>query len=313
MIPSGETESFAVAIVSAVQAIEKKSGCRIALAFKDASRADSSAPGGRAPTARNEQSAAPRDASAGGRATRDLAVEYRGRERFHAASTIKVPVMIEVFRQAEQGRFALTDTLEVNPVFRSMEDGSSFEVHGCDYLSGRIGRRETILKLTEQMIVVSDDLATNLLITFCGAERITRTTQVEIGATQTTVLRCVEDLPAFRAGGMNWVTAHDLVTIFESIETGRAAGAESRAAMRRILLAQELNNMIPARLPKEVRVAHKTGAITGARHDAGIVYAPFGTYFLALLSDGWKDGAVAVETLAELSRVIYDERRRRET
>ena len=155
-------------------------------------------------------------------------IGHRANERFHAASTMKVPVMIEVFRQAEAGRFALTDTLEVNPIFQSLHDGSDFEVRGGEYVNSRIGQRETIQKLTEQMIVVSDDLAANLLITLCGPELITATAQA-LGATQTTVLRCVEDVASFRAGGMNWVTAHDLNVLFEAIETGRAASAAACA------------------------------------------------------------------------------------
>jgi len=282
MAAEDERQRFAQLLTAAAEAAEREFGCRIALAFRDAGGEEGEDEG--------------------------FAAEYRGGKRFHAASTIKVPVMVEVFRQAEAGRFALADTLEVNPVFRSLEDGAPFEVRGGAYLNGRIGRRETIRKLVEQMIVVSDDLAANLLITLCGPERITETTQRQLGAAQTTVLRCLEDLAAFRAGGMNWTTARDLVAIFEAIETGRAASAESCAEMRRILLAQELNNVIPARLPEGVRVAHKTGAITGVRHDAGIVHAPFGTHYLALLSDGWKDAETGIATMAEFSRTIYDER-----
>ena len=124
------TPAFRTAVLQAVQAKEAQLGARIALAFKDKGL--------------------------------PLQVEYRGDESFHAASTMKVPVMIEVFRQSEQGRFSMTDTLLISPVFRSIIDDSTFECPGREYIQSRIGQPETILKLTEQMIVVSDNLATNL-------------------------------------------------------------------------------------------------------------------------------------------------------
>jgi len=266
---------FQTTLVSAVQTKERQLGCRIALAFKDKDL--------------------------------PLAVAYRADELFHAASTMKVPVMIEVFRQAEQGRFAMTDTRIISPVFRSIIDDSTFECEGYEYIQSRIGQPETILKLTEQMIVVSDNLATNMLITLCTPEKITATAR-SLGAKNAHVLRCVEDIKAYETGLSNRITARDLVMLHEAIETNRAAGEDSCAEMRRILLAQEHNDMIPANLPEGVRVGHKTGAITGVRHDAGIVYASFGTYYLALLSDGLKDGDAGVEALAELSRLVYNER-----
>lgn len=270
-------DTFRTAVLTAVQAKEKQLNGRIALAFHDKEL--------------------------------PLQVEYRGDELFHAASTMKVPVMIEVFRQSEQGHFAMTDTFVISPIFHSLIDDSTFECEGYEYIQSRISQPETILKLTEQMIVVSDNLATNMLITLCNPKKITATAR-SLGAEKTLVLRCVEDTKAYEAGLSNRITAHDLVVLHAAIETGRAAGEASCAEMRRILLAQEHNDLIPAKLPEGVRVGHKTGSITGVRHDAGIVYAPFGTYYLALLSDGLKDGDAGVEALADLSRLIYDERRK---
>jgi beta-lactamase class A len=158
------------------------------------------------------------------------------------------------------------------------------------------------------MIVVSDDLAANLLITLCGPEAITRTAQALLGAPQTTVLRCVEDLAAFRAGGMNWTTARDQIAIYHALHTGAAASPAACAEMRAILLRQQINNVIPALLPPGTPVAHKTGAITSLRHDAGTILAPFATWHLALLSDRLPDPAQGIQALAELSRLVYDTR-----
>jgi len=275
MTASHPTELFRKTVLVEIAKAEQKLGCRIGLYFKD----------------------------------KDLPLEagHHADEWFHAASTMKVPVMIEVFRQAEQGRFKMTDTLLVDPIFHSMIDDSTFECEGYQYINSRIGQQETILKLTEQMIDVSDNLATNLLITLCDARKITGTARA-LGATTTLVLRCVMDIPAFDAGLSNRVSPRDLGILMEAIETNRAAGEESCREMRRILLAQEHREMIPARLPEGVRVAHKTGAIEGIQHDAAIVYAPFGTYYLVLMSDGLTDSKAGIAELARLSRFIYDER-----
>jgi len=262
-------------VLKAVQDKEKELDCRIALSFKDK--------------------------------TLSLQVEHLGEETFHAASTMKVPVMIEVFRQSEGDGLALDDPIVVDPIFHSMIDDSTFECDGREYITSRIGEEEPILKLIEQMIVVSDNLATNLLIEYCSSRKITATARA-LGAKTALVLRCVQDIPAYQAGVSNRLSAHDLTVLFEAIETNRAAGEASCAEMRRILLEQEYNDMIPAKLPDGVRVGHKTGAISGVRHDAGIVYAPSATYYLALLTDGLQQGNDGIETIAELSRLIYDER-----
>lgn len=267
-------QGFQSVIEKAVREREEKLEARFGLAFKDA----------------------------------ELPLEFywRGDEVFHAASTMKTPVMIEVFRQAEAGRFCLEDTRIISPIFHSLIDDSTFECGGYAYIQNRIGQPETILKLTEQMMVVSDNLATNMLITLCGAENITATARA-LGAENTSVLRCVQDIKAFDAGLSNTLTARDLVILSEKIETNQAASEASCAEMRRILLAQEYNTMIPALLPEGVKVGHKTGSITGVRNDAGTVYAPFGNYYLAILSDGHQDGDAGVQAIAELSRLIYDE------
>ena len=205
---------FSERVIAAVKDAESRLGCRIGLSFIDKDL--------------------------------DLSVGYHEWDLFHAASTMKVPVMIEVFRQAEQGKFSMKDTILVDPVFHSMIDDSTFECDGYAYINSRKGQPETILKLTEQMIVISDNLATNLLITRCNARKITATAR-QLGATKTLVLRCVMDIPAYEAGLSNRVSAGDLTRLFEAIELYQAASPASCQEMKKILLAQEHNSMIPAK------------------------------------------------------------------
>jgi beta-lactamase class A len=228
---------------------------------------------------------------------------------FHAASTMKIPVMIEVLRRAQHGAFRLDQPILLINTFRSLADGSPFSLDMKDdsdsslYL--RVGERIPIAELMRLMITRSNNLATNALIELVGAAHVTAGTHA-LGATRTQVLRGVEDQKAFDAGLINTITAGDLATLLVEIENGRVLSASSSALMREILLAQEFNDKIPAGLPPGTRVAHKTGEITAVSHDAAIVY-PSGRkpYVLVVLTRGISDGKASSALIADVSRLVY--------
>jgi beta-lactamase class A len=228
---------------------------------------------------------------------------------FHAASTMKVPVMIEVLRRAQQGAFSLDQGILLINQFRSIADGSPFSLDpkedGDTTLYGKIGERVTVREMLQLMIVRSSNLATNQLIELVGAKNVTAGA-VGLGAAHTRVLRGVEDQKAFDAGMINSITAGDLATLLDAIENGKVLSAESSALMRDILLAQEFNEKIPAGLPPGTRVAHKTGEITAVSHDAAIVY-PAGRkpYVLVVLTRGLRDGKQSSALIADISRFVY--------
>ncbi len=232
------------------------------------------------------------------------------KENFHAASTMKTPVMIEVFKQAKGHKFKLTDSIVVKNEFKSIVDGSTFSLDisddSADGMYKMIGKKMTIYDLTYQMIIVSSNLATNILIDLVDAKKANATMRA-FGANDIQVLRGVEDSKAFQLGMNNSVTAYDLMIIFEKIARKKAIDRTSSEGMMRILFDQKFNEIIPAKLPKEVKVAHKTGSITGVQHDSGIVFLPDGRkYVLILLSKNLKDSKVGVQTLADVSEMIYD-------
>jgi len=248
-------------------------------------------------------------------AMRDLAsgkeILLNERQQFHAASTMKTPVMIEVFRQASLGLFSLSDSLDVRNEFRSIVDGSSYAMDigedSDDSMYGLLGKRSTIEALVYQMITVSSNLATNILIDLVGADSVTATMR-SLGALDIQVLRGVEDIKAFRLGLNNTTTAYDLMVIMAAIAQGRAGDSSATAEMIGILAAQKWRTKIPALLPEGTRVAHKTGSITGVEHDSGIVFLPDGqAYALALLSKDIADSKKTNQAFAEVSRMIYDE------
>ena len=229
---------------------------------------------------------------------------------FHAASTMKTPVMIEVFKQAAENKFNLDDSIEIKNEFKSIADGSAYSLDINDdsgeELYNFIGKKKTIRQLVFDMITVSSNLATNILIELVGAKNTTETLR-SIGANDIKVLRGVEDNKAFQLGMNNIVTAYDLMLIYENLVKNKLANESSTNEMLNILLQQKHKSRIPAKLPPDVKVAHKTGSITEVGHDSGIVFLPDGRkYVLVLLSKNVKDEKAVIEAQAEVSKIIYE-------
>ena len=230
-------------------------------------------------------------------------------ESFHAASTMKTPVLIEVFKQIEEGKFSLRDSLIIKNEFKSIVDGSVYTLNAADdseqKLYALIGKQRTINELVTDMIIYSSNLATNMIIELVGAQNVMKTMR-ELGANSIQVLRGVEDGKAFEKGLNNTTTANDLMIIFETIAKGRVVSPGASQQMIDILLHQQFNKIIPAKLPPDVKVAHKTGNITGVLHDSGIIFLPDGhTYILILLSKGIENEENATNLLATISEMIY--------
>ncbi len=230
-------------------------------------------------------------------------------DSFHAASTMKTPVMIEVFKQAAEGKFALTDSITITTEFKSIVDGSPFRLDSLNDseqdLFRHVGEKRPLSDLVYRMIIKSSNLATNIIIDLVDATKVTETMR-SMGAKDIQVLRGVEDSKAYALGKNNTTTAYDLMVIFEKIANGEAVNPEASKAMTNILLDQTYNTIIPAKLPQDVKVAHKTGWITGLNHDSAIVFLPDGRiYVLVLLSKDLKNEKAAIEAMATVSEMIY--------
>ena len=231
-------------------------------------------------------------------------------EKFHAASTMKVPVMIELFKQASEGKLNLNDSIILKNEFKSIVDGSLYSMDitddSDDIIYKQIGTNVALKDLMYSMVTVSSNLATNVLIELVDAKKTTATMR-DLGAKSIEVLRGVEDQKAYDQGLSNSTTARDLMIIMEAIANKTAGNQKDGDAMISILKEQQHNDMIPFYLPKDVEVAHKTGSITGIHHDAGIVYLPDGrTYVLVLLSKNLKDFDKGTDQLAKISKTFYD-------
>src|SRR6184192_141933 len=232
--------------------------------------------------------------------------------RLHAASTMKLPVMIQIFRDADAGLLKLDDSLTVHTAFPSLVEGAFVvgkEDDSDSTLYALVGRNRSVRDLLERMITRSSNLATNILIERVGADRAQRTARA-LGAWSIQVLRGVEDGAAYRAGLNNTTTARDLGVLLGAIATGRAASRSACDSMLAILGRQEFNEGIPVGVPPGTRVAHKTGWIGEVvYHDAALVYPSAGVgYVLVVLTGGIKEDSVAHNLVADLSRLVYQGR-----
>jgi beta-lactamase class A len=227
----------------------------------------------------------------------------------HAASTMKVPVLIALAQRADRGLLNLDDAMPLQNQFSSIVDGSAYALSKVDdsddAVYDRVGERVPMRWLATRMITHSSNLATNTLLTVVAADSVTAITRA-LGATRMLVRRGVEDGPAFRAGMNNTTTAADLAVLLVAIATNRAASAASCAWMRDVLFAQSFNSAIPVGLPKGTRIAHKTGDITRVEHDAALVYPEHGApYVLVVLTSGIESQSDARLLIADIARIVH--------
>lgn len=230
--------------------------------------------------------------------------------RVHAASTMKIPVLLELAHRVDAGDLNWTSRLAVRNRFRSILDGSPYSLSPSDDSDSALYLREgdsvAVQELARLMIVRSSNLATNLLIDLLDPVRINERAHA-LGADSIEVRRGVEDQKAFDAGIINSTTARDLAVLLRVLADGTSATRASTEIMLEILSAQEFRAGIPAGVPTGTRVANKTGTITGIHHDAAIVF-PMGRppYVLVILTRGFADAAAADRFIAQTSHEVWE-------
>jgi len=237
-------------------------------------------------------------------------LRYEADRWFHGASTIKVAILLAVYGEIDSGRLVPQSRVHVRNRFLSAYDGSPFRVladrDADSEVHAAIGKTMRVNELALHMIATSSNLATNLLLDLIGLDAVQRTID-RFGLTGLDVKRGVEDERAFQHGIINRVTADGLVALLGLIAEERAYSPQLSREMLDILHQQEFKKGIPARLPREVRVAHKTGDISTVAHDAGVVYAPGRKpYVIAILTEWTPDVGNRSSTIASLSHAVYE-------
>jgi beta-lactamase class A len=239
--------------------------------------------------------------------------QYDGGRSFHAASTIKVAVLAAVFDAFDAGRFDANHRLLVRNQFISAIDGQPFRVQASRDADGEVhaavGKTMRIGELARHMIGASSNLATNLLLDLVGLDAARQSLERR-GLTGIDLQRGVEDDRAFEAGCSNRVTADGMVGLLRAIYDGEGYSTASAQAMLDILFEQRFSGSIGPGLPDPVRalarVAHKTGDISTASHDAGLVFLPGRPpYVVALLAESAGDPSDRTAVLTAASSAIY--------
>jgi len=233
----------------------------------------------------------------------------RADDWLHAASTYKTAVMLGTFAMIKKRRLALSTKVKVSNRFKSVVDGTSYKLpvprHHRDTIPGQIGKEVAVSKLLEEMITVSSNLATNILIQRVGVTTINETLK-GLGIEGIRVVRGVQDIKAYDLGINNKVTAFGLMQLYIALAQGKAVDHKSSERMIEILLRQRLRKKIPAKLPRKVAVAHKTGTISTVSHDAGIVFIKGKPrYVVAVVSRDYATRRQVASTIAMISKAIY--------
>jgi beta-lactamase class A len=241
----------------------------------------------------------------------DFELHYRADRWFHAASTIKVPILLGVFDGIAHGKLLPHSRIHVRNRFLSVVEGVPFRVESDrdanSTVHAAIGKMLRVEELAHHMIATSSNLATNLLLDIVGLANVQKTLQ-DLGVAEgIDIKRGVEDELAFEKGIFSSVTADGLLRILLLLAEGKAFSPALSRKMMDILHGQEFNRGIPARLPKGTRVAHKTGEISTIAHDAGVVYLPERKpYVLVILTEWDVDASGRSNAIAEISHCVYE-------
>ena len=181
-----------------------------------------------------------------------------------AASVIKIPVMVEAFRQFESGKLSPEETHKLVDAEKMPSCGALNRMHA--------GLEVTMRDLVELMIILSDNTATNILIDRLGISHVNETMQ-GLGLKQTVLRRKLFDMEGKAKGLENTVGARDIGLLLEKMYRGELVSEAASAQMLEILKSQKLNGKMPFYLHEHgIPIAHKTGEDDGITHDVGIVY-----------------------------------------
>lgn len=230
---------------------------------------------------------------------RPLVLDHNGDDVFAAASVIKLHLLAVLHLQAERGRLSFDETIALRD-----ED----KVGGAGRLQHEsVGSEYTIDELARLMIVVSDNVATNMLIRRAGGMDAINAQLTEFGLERSRFGRLMMDTDARERGIENEITAHETTDFLVALERRLVGAPETSRAVLDVLLEQELTGLMPALLPDGVRVGHKTGSLAGIQHDAGVMYTPSGPIALSILTRDIPDADVSRSAIQRIARVVYEE------
>ena len=224
---------------------------------------------------------------------------HNGDRAFRAASTVKIPLMIEIYRMVDRGELSLDDMHTLREDEKARGSGVMLHLHD--------GIQMTINDLVYLMISISDNTATNLLIRKAGMDAVNATI-AELGMTGSNLSREMKGRPAVEGEQENWATADDYALVIQKILDDEAASAESCEAMVAMLETQQNSRRISRYLPEsdDIRFGSKTGSIKGVTNDAGFVITPQGRAIVSVYCEGFPDQHLGEAAIGDIARAVFE-------
>jgi beta-lactamase class A len=217
-------------------------------------------------------------------------------EVFAQASSIKITVLAELYRQAQQGKLKLTDLYTVQ---------ASDLVPDSDIMGGLTPgvTRITLRDLATMMVAVSDNSATNVLIDRVGMDNVNAMLD-SLGLSHTRLRRKMMDLEAAKHGRENISTPREMMSLLEAIYRGKVLNQESTADFFKVLSTNKAS-WIPRDLPADVRVADKPGALEAVRNDSGIVFVEGRPYVICVMTSFLRNERDGEEAISKISLAAW--------
>lgn len=215
---------------------------------------------------------------------------------YPSASTIKLVIMSEVFRLVKEGLLHPDQPIMLRDDMRVGGDGILKELNA--------GHQFTLKEIVTLMIILSDNMATNMLIDMVGMDKVNAMAR-QLGLKDTKLQRKMMDSAAAKAGRENFTSAADMYRILELIYEGENIDREYSDIMLEILKKQQVRGRLDLYLPEDVLIAHKTGDLDNLEHDVGIVYLPNCKYIICVLTNEMDSNKEAREVIGKISRFVY--------
>src|SRR6266851_5111618 len=215
---------------------------------------------------------------------------------FPQASSIKICVLAELYRQAQQDKLKLTDLYTVN---------TADLVQDSDIMGGLTPgvTRITLRDLATMMVAVSDNSATNVLIDRVGMDNVNSMLD-SLGLSHTRLRRKMMDLDAAKQGRENISTPREMMTLLEDIYQGKVLNKEMTADFFK-LLSTNKSSWIPRDLPADVKIANKPGALEGVRNDSGIVFVEGRPYVICVMTTFLRNERDGEEAISRISLAAF--------